>query len=104
MQAVRYVGPALVAVLLPFRIVLALVLGLSPLLDENLSPTNFVGVSMVFVVCLWFVYVQYKNKVKAQQEDTDETPVKPQQKDTDETTQQQEETDETTPLKKPVGF
>ena len=95
MQAVRYVGPALVAVLLPFRIVLALVLGLSPLLEEDLSPTNFVGVSMVFVVCLWFVYVQYKNKVKAQQEDTVETPVKPPQEDRAEG----ETTDETTPLK-----
>lgn len=59
LQAVRILGAPTYATLLPWRLVPALCLGLSPILDETLTVTNFIGVGVVFAGSSFYVWTRY---------------------------------------------
>lgn len=60
-ETIRIVGAPTVAVFISWRIVPALILGLSPLLNEKLSVYNFIGVAIVFLVSTVYMYTRYQD-------------------------------------------
>lgn len=68
-HGIRLVGATMSATLLPWRLVVAVLLGSSPLLREHISTYNIIGMSVVVVTLGLYLFAQYYLSKKSPKDD-----------------------------------